>query len=115
MEQKLRAAYNKLDELLEVHKEHPMTTNRYFIDNRKNLQQKNSDEIEERLKSKFTQPGQRLTVHDIAKIVKTITLEVSPDMDLVAAEEAFDNMTAYYEASYTVMKCLILEYQADTN
>jgi hypothetical protein len=116
MEQKLKAAYNKLDELLEVHKEHPMTTNHYFIDNRKKRQQKNSkEEIEERLRREFKQPSQKLTVDDIARIVETITLEVSPDMDLVAAEDAFDNMMAYYKASHKIAKPRKLIYRTNSN
>lgn len=33
MEEKLNSSYGKLDELLEVHKDYPMTTNTNFIDN----------------------------------------------------------------------------------
>ena len=67
MDRSLELAEEKLLELLEVHKDHPMTTNHEFIDNRRKLQQQRSEE------------------------------SLSTDMDLVAAEDAFDNMNAYYK------------------
>lgn len=67
MEKSLELAKEKLTELLEVHKDHPLTTNHDFIDNRRKLQQQKNEE----------EPG--------------------TDMDLVAAEDAFDNMNAYYK------------------
>ncbi len=98
MEERLNAAYAKLDELLEVHKEHPMTTNHYFLDNRKKLQQKSSkEEIEERLKKEFNYTDQKLSFSEIARIVSSLNTETNPDMNLVAAEDAFDNMNAYYK------------------
>lgn len=68
MEQSLEAANNKLNELLEVHKDHPLTTNRDFVDNRRKLQQTKDEDS-------------------------------NLDMDLVAAEDALDNMNAYYKVS----------------
>lgn len=67
MDRSLELAEEKLKELLEVHKDHPMTTNHEFIDNRRKLQQQRSEE------------------------------SLTTDMDLVAAEDAFDNMNAYYK------------------
>lgn len=67
MEKSLEVAEEKLNEILEVHKDHPLTTNHDFIKNRRKLQQKRSEE------------------------------EPCTDMDLVAAEDAFDNMNAYYK------------------
>jgi len=67
MEKSLELAKEKLKELLEVHKDHPLTTNHDFIGNRRKLQQQRSEE----------EPG--------------------TDMDMVAAEDAFDNMNAYYK------------------
>jgi hypothetical protein len=67
MAKRLETANSKLNELLEVHKDHPMTTNPDFVENRRNLQQKRSEK------------------------------ESSADMDLVAAEDAFENMNAYYK------------------
>jgi hypothetical protein len=67
MEKNLEVAMEKLKELLEVHKDHPLTTNHDFIKNRRKLQQQRDEE------------------------------EPSANMDLVAAEDAFDNMNAYYK------------------
>jgi uncharacterized Fe-S cluster-containing protein len=67
MDRSLELAEEKLKELLEVHKDHPMTTNHEFIDNRRKLQKQRSEE------------------------------SPTTDMDLVAAEDAFDNMNAYYK------------------
>ncbi|KFZ04293.1 hypothetical protein V502_10260 [Pseudogymnoascus sp. VKM F-4520 (FW-2644)] len=82
MAEKLDAAYGKLDELLEVYKEQPLTINHYFTDNRKKLQQRDTkDEMQRKLNS-IANPGQMV-----------------PDMDILAAEEAYDNMTAYYKVA----------------
>lgn len=67
MGERLEAANSKLDELLDVHKDHPMTTNYDFVDNRRRIQQKRDEDGS------------------------------TTDMDLVAAEDALDNMSAYYE------------------
>ncbi|OBT89992.1 hypothetical protein VE02_01614 [Pseudogymnoascus sp. 03VT05] len=99
MAQKLETAYGKLDELLEVHKEHPLTTNHYFMDNRKKLQQRDAkEELQRKLKSMAT-PGLMLSVEDVAALIKNSGSEVSPDMDMLAAEDAYDNMMAYYRVS----------------
>ena len=100
MEEKLTKAFEKLEELLEVHKDQPMTTNHYFTDNVRKLQQINSSstaEIEARLKAGFGQAGRLLTVKDVASIVATVSPKFNPDMDMIAAEDAFDNMNAYYK------------------
>lgn len=98
MDQRLEAAYKKLDELTAVHKDTPMTTNHYFLDNVKKLQQRGAQEdLEERLRKEFSQPGRALTVNDIASIMSTAGPKINPDMDLVAAGDAFDNMQAYYK------------------
>ena len=99
MAQKLETAYGKLDELLEVHKEHPFTTNHYFIDNRKKLQQKDTkDEIQKKLES-VTKTGQMLSVEQITNLMKTMNSDVNADMDMIAAEDAYDNMMAYYKVA----------------
>lgn len=67
MAERLETANTKLNEILEVHKDQPMTTNPDFVENRRKLQQKRVED------------------------------EPINDMDLVAAEEALDNMNAYYE------------------
>ena len=97
MEERLVAAYEKLDELTAVHQEDPMTTNHYFLDNVKKLQQKTAKEdYQERLKQEFAF-GRQLTINDIALILSTLGPRTNPDMDKVAAEDAFDNMNAYYK------------------
>ncbi|KAL5354349.1 hypothetical protein ACLOAV_000438 [Pseudogymnoascus australis] len=97
MAQKLETAYSKLDELLEVHKEHPLTINHSFINNRKELQQQDTkDEIQRKLES-IARPGQALSVEGVTLAMKNLTSEVSADMDMLAAEDAFDNMMAYYK------------------
>ncbi|KFY80386.1 hypothetical protein V499_00757 [Pseudogymnoascus sp. VKM F-103] len=99
MAQKLETAYGKLDELLEVHKEHPFTTNHHFMDNRKKLQQKDTkDEIQQKLLG-VVKAGQKLSVEDITLLVMNLKPEVKADMDTIAAEDAFDNMMAYYEVA----------------
>ncbi|OBT50117.1 hypothetical protein VE04_09543 [Pseudogymnoascus sp. 24MN13] len=99
MAQKLETAYGKLDELLEVHKEHPFTTNHHFMDNRKKLQQKDTkDEIQQKLQG-VVKVGQKLSVEDITLLVMNLKPEVKADMDTIAAEDAFDNMMAYYEVA----------------
>jgi len=98
MEQKLDAANAKLDELLEVHKDEPMTTNHYFMDTRKELQRRKiKDELKGMLDRKLTKPNQKIGSEDISQIMSMIAPEVNPDMDMVAAEDAFDNMNAYYK------------------
>jgi hypothetical protein len=98
MEEKLGSAYDKLDELLEVHKDHPMTTNSSFIKNSKKPRKDYAKaELEERIKRKFMQPGQKVNIEEITNILSTMSPEANLDMDMVAAEEAFDNMNAFYE------------------
>ena len=100
MDQKLQVAYAKLDELTAVHKDHPMTTNHYFLDNVKMLQQRETkEELEEKLKKQFTQADGKLSITDVATIMSATGPKTNPDMDRVAAGDAFDNMMAYYEAS----------------
>jgi CBS-domain-containing membrane protein len=100
MSQKLDTAYNKLDELLEVHKEHPLTTNHHFLDNRRKLQQKsNQEQLQEMLNREFVKPTQKLSVEDVSRLMSNLNTAVNPDMDMAAAEDAFDNMNAYYEVA----------------
>jgi hypothetical protein len=72
MRENKETAYNKLNELLEVHKDHPMTTNHDFVNYRRKLQKKRGEG------------------------------ESRGDMDLVAAEDAFDNMNAYYNVPHYI-------------
>lgn len=98
MDQRLEAANQKLEELTAVHKDTPMTTNHYFLDNVKKLHQRGAKEdLEERLRKEFSQLDRALTVSDIASIMSITGPKANPDMDLMAAEDAFDNMQAYYK------------------
>ena len=101
MEEKLSKAYLKLEELLAVHREAPLTTNHYFRDNVQDLQQKrNGVAVEEKLRSAFV-GRENLTENDIPYLLSLIQPKVSPDMDRVAAEDAFDNMNAFYKVTDT--------------
>jgi hypothetical protein len=98
MEEKLNFAYSKLDELLEVHKDYPMTTNGHFINKSKTPRQDNSTaNLEVMVKKAFLQPGKNVSIDEINRLLTTMNSKVDLDMDLIAAEEAFDNMNAYYE------------------
>jgi hypothetical protein len=97
MEEKLNLAYSKLDELLEVHKDYPMTTNYHFINASRTPRQDSSNRnLEAMLKGRL-ESGKDVSVDEIARMMATITTKADLDMDMVAAEEAFDNMNAYYE------------------
>jgi hypothetical protein len=101
MEEKLNSSYGKLDELLEVHKDYPMTTNSHFINNSKAPRQDNSNaELEVLVKKALSQPA---SVDEITRLLSAMNPKADLDMDMVAAEEAFDNMNAYYDVC-TVQK-----------
>jgi hypothetical protein len=97
MEEKLNLAYSKLDELLEVHKDYPMTTNSHFINHSGTARQDSSKKTLESMLMGRLQSGQNLSVDEITQMMSTISAKADLDMDMVAAEEAFDNMNAYYE------------------
>jgi hypothetical protein len=97
MEEKLNLAYSKLDELLEVHKDYPMTTNSHFINHSRTPRQDSSKKNLESMLRGRLQSGQDVSVDEITQMMSTITTKADLDMDMVAAEEAFDNMNAYYE------------------
>lgn len=97
MDENLNLAYSKLDDLLEVHKDYPMTTNSVFLSNSKKRRQDSSKEVLESMLNGRSHPDKDLGIDEIAKMMSTITTKENLDMDMVAAEEAFDNMNAYYE------------------
>ncbi|RDW56699.1 hypothetical protein BP6252_14020 [Coleophoma cylindrospora] len=98
MDEKLKSAYCKLDELLEAHKDYPMTTNSHFINKSKSRQPANNEtKFEEELNKLLAQPGQKVTADEVNRLLSAIKPKPDLDMDMVAAEEAFDNMNAYYE------------------
>jgi hypothetical protein len=96
METRLDSAYAKLDELLEVHKDYPMTTNRSFISNsRRSRKTEDSDDSS----SETPSPQESRNASNIFSSFGSR----NKDMDRVAAEEAFDNMNAYYEVSTKII------------
>lgn len=98
MEKRLQLAYDKLDELLEVHKEYPITTNTQFITNNQASQRnKNQRNLEDVMRQSLSTPGQKVNVDEISRMLSDTRLKIDFDMDMIAAEEAFDNMNAYYE------------------
>lgn len=97
MEEKLDLAYSKLEELLEVHKDFPMTTNSHFINNSRRPRQDASKPNLESLKSSISRYGQNMSIDELTLMLSTMNAKSDLDMDMVAAEEAFDNMNAYYE------------------
>jgi hypothetical protein len=106
MEQKLEAAHRKLDELIEVHKDHPITTNPHFIENRKKPRHK--QELELALQNEFKKPSQKITLYEINEVLSYVDRNFNLDIDLMAAEEALDNMNAFYEVRYTDLATLEL-------
>ncbi|KAN0119549.1 P-loop containing nucleoside triphosphate hydrolase protein [Hyaloscypha variabilis] len=99
MEEKLNLAYSKLDELLEVHRDYPMTTNSDFITNsRASRRDSRKQDLGSLLKSRL-QSGQAVQADEITQIISSAATKADLDMDMVAAEEAFDNMNAYYEVA----------------
>jgi hypothetical protein len=97
MEEKLDLAYSKLDELLEVHKDFPMTTNSHFINNSRRPRQDARKPNLESLRSSTPRYGQNTSIDEPTLMLPAINAKADMDMDMVAAEEAFDNMNAYYE------------------
>jgi hypothetical protein len=98
MEERLNYAYSKLDELLEVHKDYPMTMNSQFINTSKETREGNKEQqLEDAMRQALIQPGQKVSIDEITRLLSTMNTKPNSDMDMVAAEEAFDNMNAYYE------------------
>lgn len=101
MEERLKMANDKLDELTAVHKDHPMTTNNRFMDNIKKGRQKSTQEgLAERLHKELSTLGRTVDSNVVEYIFASVLdSKANPDMDMVAAEDAFDNMNAYYQVS----------------
>lgn len=98
MEEKLNSAYSKLDELLEVHKYYPMTTNSHFINNsKKPWRDASKTTSESMMNSGLIHSGQNAGIDELTRMLSTISAKADFDIDIIAAEEAFDNMKAYYE------------------
>jgi hypothetical protein len=54
-------------------------------------------DFEDMMKKALLQPGQNINVDEIRRLLSTMKPKADLDMDMIAAEEAFDNMNAYYE------------------
>ena len=113
MEEKLDLAYSKLDELLEVHKDFPMTTNSHFINSSRRPRQDASKLNLESLRSstpKYRQVMSSIDEPTLMLPTMNAKADTDLDMDMVAAEEAFDNMNAYYEVFN-----IFLHHKSDSN
>lgn len=103
MERRLSISYEKLDELLEVHKDHPMTTNSLFVNGAKQRRHESASKaIEERVKLRFQKAGQKVSADEITQFLSTLNASTTSnvDMDMIAAEDAFDHMNAFYEVNH---------------
>lgn len=98
MDECLRNARAKLDELLAVRERHPITTNHYFRDTVYEMRHKRREvSLRKELTALFAANKGRLEIEDIDDIISSTCPEVDPDMDVDAAEEVFDNMNAFYK------------------
>ena len=97
MNNKLKIAYVKLDELMSVHKQHPETRNHHFTDMYNALQRKKFEtESINMLKKAFTNQSS-MTIDDILFLVAMLREKPEADMNLVAAESTFNAMEAFYK------------------
>lgn len=98
MDECLRNAHAKLDELLAVREKHPITTNPYFRDVVQETRLRRHEvRLTKELSALFSNRGGELTAEHIKDIINITYPKVDPDMDVDAAEEVFDNMTAFYK------------------
>ena len=97
MDDKLRLAYAKLDELMAAHKEYPETRNHYFTDTYDALQRRPSDTEMTKLLKKAFATRTEMTEEDIPFLVGMLKVKAEPDMDLVAARATYNAMEAFYK------------------
>ena len=101
MEQRLEAAYSKLRELTAVHQQAPMTTNHETLNFvRNNLRSSVSGDLKDKLEDLSQQSDGTeapINAEDAAAILSLTGRNTSTQSDLVAAEDALDNMQAFYE------------------
>ncbi len=97
MDNKLKLAYAKLEELMAVHKEHPETRNHYFTDTYNALQQKQSEAETADVLQKAFENRSHMTDDDIPSLVAILREKREADMDLVAAESTYNAMEAFYK------------------
>jgi len=97
MDNKLKLAHAKLEELMAVHKEHPETRNHYFTDMYNALQRKQSEAETADVLQKAFENRSHMTDDDVSSIIATLREEREADMDLVAAESTYNAMEAFYK------------------
>jgi hypothetical protein len=97
MDERLKSAFTKLEELIAVHKEHPETRNHYFTDHYNALQRKHNERKTTRvLEEAFKKRGGEMSDHDIPHLLAKLREDNQADMDMVAAESTFNAMEAFY-------------------
>jgi hypothetical protein len=95
MEDKQDLAQEKLGELLAVHEDQPMTTNTRFLKNsRAHQQQKVDKKVLQKIKNGDFKD---IDEAEIALALSNPPTSQDADMDMLAAEEALDNMMVFYE------------------
>lgn len=106
MDNKLKLAYAKLEELMAVHKEHPETRNHYFTDMYNALQWKQSEAETTNVLLKAFQDQSSMTDDDIPSLVAILREKREADMDLLTAQSTYSAMEVFYKVC-----CLSLSYQ----
>lgn len=97
MNNKLKLAHAKLEELMAVHKEHSEIRNHYFTDIYNALQQKQSEVETADVLQKAFENRSHMTDDDISSLVTILREKREAGMDLVAAESTYYAMKAFYK------------------
>jgi hypothetical protein len=97
MDNKLKLAHAKLEELMAVHKEHPETRNHYFTDMYNALQRKQYEAKTIEVLQQAVEDGRDITEDEIPSLVSLLREDFEADMDLVAAESTYNAMQAFYK------------------
>jgi hypothetical protein len=101
MDERLRIAYVKLDELMAVHKEHPETRNHYFTYNYNALQAARYEKKTVRVIEEAFEKRSTMTEEDIPHLLAVLREKTEVDMDFIAAESTFNAMEAFYKVIST--------------
>lgn len=111
MDEFLRNAQTKLEELNAVRDKAPVTTNHYFRDTvTKMRRDRDIAGMKPKLQHLFDQHASVLGTIYIPDIIWAAYPNVEPDMDMCAAEDVFDYMSAFYKVSqvpYPIYSLLI--------
>ncbi|MCJ1465027.1 hypothetical protein MMC07_003642 [Pseudocyphellaria aurata] len=101
MDECLRNACAKLDELLAVREKHPITTNHYFQETVHKMRRKRRElSLGKKLSTLLiSNAGKLYDIHIPAIISAAYPEETNPDMDEEAAEDVFDNTNAFYKVA----------------